>query len=288
MADLLQSKRLSVRRAGRDSHQNEYAAVSQSAATGAARRFAGNGKAGGRIACWAIGMALLMTAGGCRFAANGQNAVGTELYEQGQYTPALHQFQKALRTDPQNADAYYNLAATTHRLGIQRGQSELIDQAEALYNQCLDLAPDHVECHRGLAVLLADTGRPDRAFALMKNWASQNEQYAEPRIELARLYEEAGEPDQALAYLEEAVQKDSQNARAWLALGRLREQSGDLTQALKNYEQSLAINNLQPLAIERVAALSRQISANYDASMSNLGTQVATPANFESGFTRRY
>lgn len=231
---------------------------------------------------------LAAASAGCRFAANGQNAVGTALYEQGQYTPALQQFQKALRTDPNNADAYYNLAATTHRLGIQRGQTELIDQAEALYNQCLDFDPNHVECHRGLAVLLADTGRPDRAFALMKNWAAQNDQFAEPRIELARLYEEAGDPDQALKYLEDAVQKDGQNARAWLALGRLREQSGDLSQALQNYQRSLAINRAQPMAVDRVAALSREINASYDASMSNLGTQIAAPASFESGFTQRY
>ena len=239
----------------------------------------------------ALGLSMLMLvpiAGGCRFAASGQNAVGTELYEQGQYTPALQQFQKALRSDPQNADAFYNLAATTHRLGIQRGQADLIDQSEALYNQCLDFAPDHVECHRGLAVLLVDTGRPDRAFALMKNWAGQNQLSAEPRIELARLYEEAGDPEQAQKYLEDAVQKDAGSARAWLALGRLREQSGDLAQALQNYQRSLAINNSQPLAIERVAALSRQINSNYDASMSNVTTQIATPANFESGFTNRY
>lgn len=234
-----------------------------------------------------IALTIVVLAGGCRFAANGQNAAGTQLYEQGQYTGALQQFQKALTSDPQNPDAYYNLAATTHRLGLQRGQSDLIDQAEALYNQCLDFDPNHVECHRALAVLLSDTGRPDRAFALMKNWAAQNPQYAEPRIELARLYEEANDPGQALKYLEDAVQKDANNARAWLALGRLREQSGELVQALQNYERSLALNNLQPMAAERVAALNRQISANYNATLSGGGTQIAAPASFDSGFIRR-
>ncbi len=164
----------------------------------------------------------------------------------------------------------------------------MVDQAEALYNQCLDHDPNHVECHRALAVLLSDTGRPDRAFSLMKNWAAENPNFAEPRIELARLYEEANEPGQALKHLEDAVQKDANNARAWLALGRLREQSGDLVQALRNYERSLALNNAQPFTSERIAALSRQISANYDASVINGGTQIATPANFDNGFSRRY
>lgn len=240
-----------------------------------------------RWGSWVLVAAIVALSGGCRFAANGQNAVGTQLYEQGQYTAALQQFQKALASDPQNPDAYYNLAATTHRIGIQRGQTELIDQAESLYNQCLDFDPNHVECHRGLAVLLADSGRPDRAFALMKNWAAQNPAFAEPRIELARLYEEASDPQQALKNLEDAVQIDANNSRAWLALGRLREQSGDYLQALKNYEQSLALNNMQPLARDRVAALSRQIRASYDASVSAGQTQIAAPASFNSGFIRR-
>lgn len=233
-----------------------------------------------------VALGLLVFVGGCRFASNGQNSVGTQLYEQGHYTAALQQFQKALNSDPQNPDAYYNLAATTHRVGLQRGETELVNQSEALYNQCLDFDPNHVECYRGLAVLLGDTGRPDRAFLLMKNWAAANPQFAEPRIELARLYEEANDPGQALKNLEDAVQIDAGNARAWLALGRLRERSGDLAQAYQNYQQSLAINNLQPLAIERMAALSRQLSANQNAAFSG-NAQIAAPVNFESGFIRR-
>ncbi|MEM8667656.1 MAG: tetratricopeptide repeat protein [Planctomycetota bacterium] len=232
-------------------------------------------------------LALALACTGCQWAASGQNSVGARLYEQGQYSAALQQFQKVIVTDPANADGYYNLAATNHRLGTQRGDTQLLGQAESLYNQCLDLQPNHVECHRGLAVLLVDTGRPDRAFELMKNWAGQNPNYAEPLVELARLYQEAGKNDVALKYLEDAVQRDANNSRAWLALGNLREQGGDLQQALRNYQQSLAINNMQPAVNERVAALSRQISANFESTMAAGGTQIAAPPSFQSGLIRR-
>lgn len=242
-----------------------------------------------RLPLAALLASVVVTSGGCRWAASGQNATGARLYEQGQYSAALQQFQKVIATDPTNADGYYNLAATNHRLGNQRGDAQQLAQAEALYNQCLDHDPNHVECHRGLAVLLIDTGRPDRAFALMKNWAAQNPNFAEPHIELARLYEEANDPETALKYLKDAVQKDANNSRAWLALGRLREQSGDLAQALQNYQRSLAINNLQPMAAERVAALSRQISANQEAMMARGGaTQMANQPGFDSGLNNRY
>jgi Tfp pilus assembly protein PilF len=226
---------------------------------------------------------VLAGAGGCHWASSGQNATGARLYDQGQYSAAMQQFQQAIATHPENPDGYYNLAATTHRLGLQRGDAKLIQQSEALYNQCLDHDPNHVECHRGLAVLLIDTGRPDRAFALMKNWASQNPTHAEPRIELARLYEEHGEPQTALKYLEDAVQLDANNPRAWLALGRMRESSGDLTQALRNYQQALALNGSQPMVAQRVAALSRQLNSQMDASIASGGTQVATPLPYGNG-----
>ena len=234
------------------------------------------------------GATTLLVAPGCQWAASGQNATGARLYEQGQYSAAMQQFQQVIATDPDNADGYYNLAATNHRLCLQRSDQAMLTQAESLYNQCLDHAPNHVECHRGLAVLLIDTGRPDRAFALMKNWAAQNPNFAEPRIELARLYQEANDPEAALKYLEDAVQKDGNNARAWLALGRLREESGDYVQAVQNYQRSLAINNMQPMAAERVAALNRPIRANYEAAVAAGQTQVAAPPADGGGVINRF
>lgn len=234
-----------------------------------------------RAAALLLATAPLLTSAGCQSSASGKNALGAQLYQQGQYTAALQQFQQVVSEDPSNADGYYNLAATTHRLAKQRKDESLFGNAESLYNQCLDHDPNHVECHRGLAVLLMDTGRPDRAFAFMKNWAGQNPTSAEPRIELARLYEEAGEPTTALRYLEDAVQQDASNSRAWLALAQLRESSGDLPQALQNYQRALALNNNQPMVAQRVSAISQQLNANLDAVQQSAipPTQIAQPPN---------
>lgn len=240
----------------------------------------------GRLLPATVAACLLISATGCRFSPNGKNALGVQLHQQGQYTAALQHFQQVVTDDPANPDGYYNLAATTHRLAKQRNDEGLFRNAEALYNQCLDHEPNHVECHRGLAVLLMDTERPDRAFTLLKNWASKNPMAAEPRVELARLYEEAGQPEVALKYLEDAVQQDANNSRAWLALARLRESSGDLTQALQNYQRALALNNTQPMIAERVAALSRQINSNIDAAATQANTQIARPLPYPT--TSRY
>lgn len=254
--------------------------------TGGFSRFASHLTPVGRGAWLYLAAGLCITSAGCRFTPSGKNALGVQLHQQGQYTAALQQFQQVVAEDPANPDGYYNLAATKHRLAKQRNDEALFRNAEALYNQCLDHEPNHIECHRGLAVLLMDTGRPDRAFTLLKNWASKNPMASEPRVELARLYEEAGEPEVALKYLEDAVQQDANNSRAWLALARLRESSGDLTQALQNYQRALALNNTQPMIAERISALSRQINSNIDAAATQANTQIATPLPYPT--TSRY
>ncbi|MFO0901356.1 MAG: tetratricopeptide repeat protein [Pirellulales bacterium] len=187
------------------------------------------------------------------------NVAGVQLYQQGQTAAAMQQFQQALLTEPNNADAYYNLAASYHRMGVQNNDRQSMTQAENLYNQCLDRDENHADCHRGLAVLLVETDRSDRAFALLQNWTARNPRSADARIELARLYEEFGDSETAKNNLQQALQLDQNNARAWAALGRLREEAGDPAQALANYQRSLQINRSQPAIAQRVAMLQTQV-----------------------------
>lgn len=213
-----------------------------------------------------IWAAVLVTAclpglSGCNLTAGGNNLEGVRLYQQGQPQAALQSFQRALASDPKNADAYYNMAATMHQLGLKENKQELLTQAETLYNQCLDQDPNHVDCYRGLAVLLVDTNRSDKAFTLLKNWAANQPKVAEARVELARLYEEYNDKETAQLQLNQALQVDPNNHRAWTALGRLREEAGDYQQALANYQRSYSLNRLQPVLVDRIAALNRQLAA---------------------------
>ncbi len=216
---------------------------------------------------------LVLLVGGCRVTSMGQNTLGVRLYQQGRYAEALQQFQTAQVSDPSNPDTYYNLGSTYHKLGIAKKDNELITQAESLYNQCLDLQPNHVDCHRGLAVLLAESSRPELAMKLLKNWAAKNPQLADPRIELSRLHQEFGQTKVAEQYLDEALAINPNDHRAWTARGQMREASGDLNQALQNYNQSLAINNLQPELYQRVASLNVKMAQNTMSTIGQPGTQ---------------
>jgi tetratricopeptide (TPR) repeat protein len=209
-----------------------------------------------RSACRFLCAALLLAAGtGCHMASTGYNVEGVRMYEQGNHQAAIGRFQQAITNDSQNADAYYNLARTFHTTGQQRGDAQSLKHAEMLYNQCLDVEADHVDCHRGLAVLLAEMGEPEKGFNLLKNWANRRPEMSEPRIELARLYEEFGDADTATKHLQSALLVDSDNPRAWAALGRLRELDGDYAQAMVNYQHALNRNAVQGGVAQRIAAL---------------------------------
>ncbi len=209
---------------------------------------------------------LLSFSAGCRMVADGQNIEGVRLEQQGQHHAALQRFQQAITSNPTNADAYYNMAATYHHIGIEENDKRQLEQAETLYNQCLDLDENHTDCRRGLAVLLTETNRSDRAFNLMKNWANSQPQLAEARIELARLYEESGDFETAKLHLNKAILLEQHNARAWAALGNIREQLGDQEQALANYQRSYNLNSFQPGVAQRIASLSRSTISGGDTS----------------------
>ena len=222
---------------------------------------------------WAA-LLLVVCCVGCQMA-DGQNLSGVRLYEQGQYQPALQQFQQALAADPTNADAHYNMAATYHRVGIQNGDQEALTQAETLYNQCLDLEEDHTDCYRGLAVLLVQSGRRDSGFRLLKNWSIKKPADVDPRVELARLYHESGDLETAKHHLNQALTVDQSDHRPWAALGRIREQQQEFEQALANYQRSYNLNQFQPGVAQRIAALNHQLQGDFNSSPSN-GTRTVT------------
>lgn len=235
------------------------------------------------IAALITSLAVSLLLCGCGISSVGQNTLGVRLYQQGRYAEALQQFQMAQASSPTNPDSYYNLASTYHRLGIAQKDAKLIEQAESLYNQCLDMQANHADCHRNLAVLLAESSRPDAAMRLLKNWQAKNPQMPDPKIELARLSQELGQTKAAEQYLDEALAMNPNDARVWAHKGQLREASGDLQQAMYNYQQSLSLNSMQPELYQRMSSLSVKLAQQIPTNTPGAWTaQTPPPAGVPS------
>ncbi len=187
------------------------------------------------------------------------NSEGVKLFGSGQFTKAIERFQYALGTDQKNADAYYNLAATYHQMGLNSNDQGFLKESEALYNRCLDFDSDHTDCHRGLAVLLVQTDRKEKAFTLLNNWVQDKPHLSAPRVELARIYGEFGDDQAARVHLEKACAIDKNDARAWKALAALNESEGHKEVALAQYQRSHLLDNQQSQLSTRIASLKQQI-----------------------------
>lgn len=214
---------------------------------------------------------------GCGVASHGRNMEGVRLFQQGYYQGALQKFQDALYADTNNPDAYYNLAATYHRLGqLPTAKADEKQQAERYYNQALDRNPNHRDAYRGLAVLLAEQERSPEAFRLLDGWVQRNPTLADARIELARLHDEFGNRQAAKEQLLESLALDPYNSRSLAALGRIHEQMGNTQQALADYQRSLWHDRFQPEVAARIAALQSAVGGTGAPAASAAGTRTVT------------
>jgi tetratricopeptide (TPR) repeat protein len=199
---------------------------------------------------------VVVVLAGCNLQSNRKNVAGREAFERGQYAVAINEFQKSLNANPNNADAYYNLAASFGALGKQAKNKQWLEQAEQLYRQSISLNDQHVDAHRGLAGLLIETGREQFAFDLMNQWKQRYPTSTQPLVELARLYQEYGDTNRATDLLADALRINPGDVRSLVAMGHIREVGGQTHLAIDNY-----LRALQQDLVQRVAALQSRVAA---------------------------
>ena len=94
--------------------------------------------------------------------AEGPLADGVEAFRAGRWQQAADAFRAALRRDPDDADAQFNLALTEERLGGADAR------ARSAYEAALRLDPDHLPSLVNLARLERKTGRSERAAQILE------------------------------------------------------------------------------------------------------------------------
>ncbi len=208
---------------------------------------------------------------GCSLAARKHNVTGTSLFESGQTSRAINEFQTALARDNRNADAWYNLGATYYALGKQGNNRAWIDQSETLFRQAISIDDKHADAHRALAALLVETGRERFAFDLLQTWKSRQPGLSDPLVELARLHQEYGDVNRASDYLADAMRIDTNNPRVLKAMGHVRERQGQLAMALDNYSRSYQLDNRQLDVAARINEIQARLAGNTGPAQPNTG-----------------
>ena len=207
-----------------------------------------------------VGCAIICQSG-CKLQADRFNSVGRQAFEQGQFAVAINEFQQALKANPNNADAYYNLAASYGALGKQAKNQQWLAQAEQLYRQSISINDRHVDAHRGLAGLLIESGQEQYAFDLINQWKQRYPSSNEPLVELARLYQEYGDTRRATDLLADSLRLNPGDVRSLIAMGHLREVTGETHLAIDNYVRALQVDGSRQDLVQRVASLQSRVAA---------------------------
>ncbi len=215
-----------------------------------------------RAAQWSCITLLACLQLGCSINADRYNRLGKEAFDEGQMTEAINQFQTALSADPNNSDAYYNLASSYYTLGKRTNNPQALAQAEELYRQAIALNDMNEDAHRGLACLLVDTNRKQEAFNSLKGWQARHPTSVDPLIELARLNQEFGNSRQAADLLTDAILLDNQNVRALTAMGYVRASQGQYAQAIQNYNRVLQLDGNQTQVTQQINELQLRMAQN--------------------------
>jgi superkiller protein 3 len=128
------------------------------------------------------------------------------LVSRGQLDDALGEYQQALKFQPDNAKAHYNLGNVL----ADRGQtSAAIDE----YQKALDIAPDCVVAYNNLGAVLAGNGRIDEAVPNFEEALKINPHFADAHNNLGMALEQQGKIAEAMMHWRESVQLNPKDVR---------------------------------------------------------------------------
>ena len=139
--------------------------------------------------------------------------LGKHYQETGQRAEALRHFEEAVRLDPTNADAQYDVAV------VLAGEGRTNDAVEH-YREALRLNPNDASAHNNLGALLQNRGEIDQAVQEYREAVRINPNHFNARYNLAVALAAQGSMTEAIRQIDAAIQLRPDSAAA----RRIREQ----------------------------------------------------------------
>jgi len=205
------------------------------------------------------------------------------LKQTGRLSESLVASQTALKLDPQDPEAHYNLSITMKELGR-------LEEAEAISRHAIKLKPDFAKAHNNLAITLQELGRLEEAEASYSQAIALKPNYAEAHNNLGNTLKELGKLEEAEAISRQAIELHPGFAEAHNNLAVTLQELGRSEEAEASYNQAIKLkpsfaeahNNLavtlQELGrLEEAEASCKQaiaLKSDYAEAHSNLGVTL--------------
>ncbi len=171
---------------------------------------------------------------------------GVEHYDNGQLAKAIEEYKLALRKNPNDTFAMYNLAI------VYQDQGKT-DQAKNLYQDILKITEDTFS-RINLAGIYYNNGNPDEAFNLLETAAKKNPDSAHPLSVLGELKERQGKLAEAEQSYIKALSIDDKHALTHYRLGRLHIKREKFSTGIEHLKQSIELEDENPAYLETLGA----------------------------------
>lgn len=159
---------------------------------------------------------------------------GVAMYQHGYLDQAADSFLQAISTDPNNADAYYNLGT------LRLGQNDFA-QAHQYLEKTLWLKPDYPEAWNNLGMMAAQLDQTDDAIRDFQKALAQRPEYATALLNLGNVYRRQHDFGDAQKCFDQAMRIQPDDPEVNYSFGMLYAQQGQLEQASGYLERAVAL-----------------------------------------------
>ncbi|MGB9498839.1 MAG: tetratricopeptide repeat protein [Dissulfuribacterales bacterium] len=176
------------------------------------------------------------------------NDLGVAFYDADDISGAITQYEKAIRIDPDHADAHNNLGNALFKQGN-------VDEAIQCFRRALAMNPNHTKARNNLANALTQKGDIRGAIKNFQTILKKYPNYVEANINLGAALAQLGQVDDALEHYQAALKSDPYNPEAHNNMGVLFVQKNMFPEALEQFKRALALRPGYVSAINNIRRL---------------------------------
>ncbi|MGJ5634450.1 tetratricopeptide repeat protein [Nostoc sp. CALU 1950] len=151
------------------------------------------------------------------------------------------QLRKAIKLNPNDADAYNNL-------GVVLSKQNKLEEAETQLRKAIELNPNFADAYNNLGVVLSEQNKLEEA-KLRQQWMGErflrqdfNPSYADVYYTWRDAVREQKKLDEAVAAYRKAIKLNPNFANAYNALGWVLQEQGKLEEAIQEYQQAIKLD----------------------------------------------
>ena len=184
--------------------------------------------------------------------------LGNAYNRQKRYGPALTEYKKALKVNPNHHIAYNNLGNVYRRQGHY-------DDAMAAYQKSLEINPNYALAHANLGRAYRGEGRYEDSIAELEKAIKLNPNRAYFHNNLSLTLRRMGRVEEAIEACKKAIAVDPNYKWAYRNLGRLYKETGRLEDAISALKKALEIDpNYSSAHAQLAEVYGRQGKASED------------------------